>query len=337
MKFKVFNLLKFITFIILLNKTTAYKFPSLNSLSEVNDLAIGLSAYIEKVYLKQQSQLTVIKSLKPESSPKFSDLFVTIIQNLRKEYTVQIEDAATAKPLGSHRRRSNVFFIDSLESFRKILPILNYANFKMRKLFTVVSINSLTHDEMSEIFKLFNDRLIVTVNLISQDANKIVNLFTFNPNRSLLDCANTNPIKINSFDGNWESDKFEYRKTNDMNGCPLRIGAAAVAAEPAVMHRNKSNGETELLGIEKDIFVELARRLNFTPNFIIYFESVGSIYDNGSANGVLGRVLKNEADVAIGFVSLQLLRTIVLSETSYYSMHSLAMISKLINKLVIKW
>jgi hypothetical protein len=300
-----------------------------------DNLATASSYFVQKTYLPILLHVTIVKAISPENSRQFSDTFTSFIKNFSRKFTFQLEDASTLKPT-TDRRRSNLMFIDTLASFNAICTQINHHNFKMRKLFTVISIAPLTESEMNTIFDCFMDRLVIDANIIAPDANDTVSLFTFFPYRSAVECGNRSPIKINSFsNGRWSHEKFYYRRSNDLMGCPLHIGAAAVAAEPAVMLKKGSSGALKLTGIEKDVFMELAHRLNFTANFLIYNESVGSVYENGTGKGVLLKVLKNEVDAAIGFASLQYERTMFMSETKAYAMHSMAMISKLMTMFMV--
>lgn len=52
------------------------------------------------------------------------------------------------------------------------------------------------------------------------------------------------------------------------------------------MARNHSNGTLEIYGIEKEIFMEFSRRLNFTPIFEPHGLFPGMLLENGTATGL---------------------------------------------------
>lgn len=162
------------------------------------------------------------------------------------------------------------------------------------------------------------------------NSNKTINLYTFLPFKDSLNCDDTTPIIISTFDaskGKWSnSNNFYNRKTNDLMKCPIRIGTAAVSSEPGIMFRKLENGDIEIYGVEKDIFDEFAKKINFTTDYIPYFNGVGSVYPNGTGFGVLGNILNNDIDIGIGFVSLQYTRTLFLGVSHYYRIDNLMLV-----------
>lgn len=92
------------------------------------------------------------------------------------------------------------------------------------------------------------------------------------------------------------------------------------------MTRYDSTGNIEVYGSEKDILVELSEKLNFKATFKIDGEFPGFVFENGTATGPLGKVINGECDVAIGYISLQYLRTLFFSETKAYTIIPLVMI-----------
>lgn len=298
-----------------------------------NAFGDAVSSIAKTVYIKNQKHVSISYSIEYRNIDMFSDILSGVTKKLEKRMTLQIESVKSVKPT-IQRRFSNIIFIDSTESLKVLHNKLGYENFKMRKLFSVVAIKKLKIDEMIHIFNFFFVRLILNVNILvlMEENEKYFTLYTYFPFSNNL-CNNTFPHEINKFYTGtklWENNKFIYQKSRNLERCPLKIGTAVLANEPAIIFKNLSlNGVLELYGIEKDIFQELSLRLNFTPNFKAHFQPIGQVFENGNGSGVLQNVLTNDEDVAIGFSSLQYIRTIFLSETKFYAMHDLVLVGKL--------
>lgn len=331
--YKIQILVKILLLNLLTSPLETYKFQinTKNSLDE--SIGLSIAEIAKNYYLKNQTHLNIVKSIKSENLDAFFDVIDTLISTLKMEnIAFQIENAKLMNPIDT-KRTSNMLFIDSVESFNIFLKLLNSAYFKVGKVITIVSIKELTISDMKIIFDLVFKQYFVGINILSTDSNKTVNLYTFFPFEDFLNCSNTNPIKISTFNANsgkWSnSNNFFNRKNNDLMRCSIRIGTAATSSEPGIMLKKYENGEKKLYGVEKDIFDELAIKLNFTADYIPYFNGVGSIYPNGTGFGVLGNILNNDIDIGIGFVSLQYTRTLFLSVSHYYRIDNLMLVGKL--------
>lgn len=300
-------------------------------------LAASVAEIAKFYYLANQTQLTIIRSVKrTENKHKLIDILDVLIKSLNVDNqhfitAFQIEEPSSIVYGKAPRRSSNLLFIDSVESFKDILKVFNSINFRIRKIFTIISIVELTVEEMKTIFELFLKIFIINSNIVTFNSTGTINLFTFFPFRSSSDCHNTNPVKISTFiesTSNWSSKNLHNRKADNLFGCSLRIGSAVKSAEPALMYRVKADYDLDIYGVEKEIFDELSHRLNFTAVYIPFFNGIGTVFPNGTGFGVLGEVLGKNVDVGIGFVSLQYVRTLFLSETTFYTMTALILIGK---------
>ncbi|XP_070496609.1 uncharacterized protein [Chironomus tepperi] len=326
---KIQILVKIIILNLLASPLETFNFQ-LNTINPV-DKTLGLSVteIAKDYYLKSNSYLNIVKSIKPENLNEFIDVMDTIISTLKVyEIAYQFEDTKTIHQAINTKRSANLVFIDSVESFNRILKVLNSAYFNIGKVITIISFKELAILEMEKMFNLLFKQQLLSVNILT-NFNKTINLYTFLPFRDYLNCENTTPFIISTFDGysgKWNSNNFYKRKASDLMKCPLRIGTAAVSSEPGIMFRKLGNGKIEIYGVEKDIFDELSVRLNFTTDYVPYFNGVGTVYPNGTGIGVLGNVLRNEIEVGIGFVSLQYIRTLFLSVTHYYRIDTLMLV-----------
>lgn len=291
-------------------------------------IAQSLTEIVNKIYLSK-GHLEITTSVDEKNSQKLFEVLNEILWKF-ENLTVTIEKIESVKPLKDRRRASNVFIIDSVENFMKICQKINYDNFKMRKLFTVVNLKFLTKNEIQKIFDCFMARLIVNVNVLNFNEFILnsVNLFTFFPFSKENSCKSTKPIKINKFTKKWENEKFQFKKSRNMRKCPLIIGVSGRSSEPGTIVLKSPNGTLELSGIEKEIFDEFSKRLNFKADYKIFNTSVGKVFPNGTGTALLGAAIDRRIDVAIGTISLQLIRTIFLSQTSHHDMHTMGLVGK---------
>lgn len=297
----------------------------------VEGVAAGLSEILIKFYSKSGSNLYFVTSVGSENQGKLNKLLENSLKILNGENSVMIDKIDNVQPLKGLRRSSNILIIDSIKNFEKICPKINSDNFRMRKLFTIVSLKSLSEEEMKEIFTWFMNKLLVNVNVLMRDDQNSINLFTFFPFAENQKCHNTNPVKINSFvfaKNSWQNENFLPKKSKNMQKCSLIFGAATKSSQPAILLNKKPTGEFELDGIEYQLMIEISKRLNLNPIFKIFNTSIGNVYENGSGDGVLGAVAKNEIDIGIGFCSLQILRTKLMSETKFYTVNALGIVGK---------
>lgn len=296
-------------------------------------VAESLSEILIKYYSKKGSNIHLVTSVSSENQGKMNNLLEKSLKMLASENSVVIETIENVKPLKNYRRRySNILISDSTKNFEKICEKINYENFKIKKLFTIVLIQTLIEDEMMEIFNCLMKKLIINVNILMSDNQNVINLFTFFPFAENQKCHNTKPVKINSFDvlkKTWQNENFLPMKTKNLQKCQITFGVATKSSEPAILISKKSNGETKIDGIEYQIMFEISKRLNINSKFKLFNTSLGHLYENGTGDGVFGAAFKNEVDVILGFSSLQTIRTKFFSETTFYTIHALGIIGKI--------
>jgi hypothetical protein len=288
---------------------------------DIKIIAESLTEIVKKVYLSK-GNLEITTAVDEKNSHELFDVLSECLRNF-EDLTVTIEKIENVKPLRDRRRTSNIFIIDSVKSFKKICEKINYDNFKMRKLFTVVNLKVSTENEIQEIFDCFMSKLIVNVNVLN-----FSDLFTFFPFSNENSCKSTKPIKINEFDKKWKNSNFQFKKSKNMKNCPLKIGVAVLSTQPGIILTKFPNKTDEVSGVEKEIFDEFSKRLNFKADYKIFNTSVGKVFPNGTGTDTLGAAIDNKIDVAIGFISLQLIRTFFLSQTIHYDMHAMGLVGE---------
>lgn len=264
-----------------------------SKISEINstksDLSQAVIGIIKDFYSLKGSYFHVIEAVDSSSKHhEYNEVITNILESVANaKLTTMLETGRNCKKaMGNHKRSSILVFIDSLESFRDFFKNLSANNFKFRQFFTIVAITSIDMFDIEEIFGWFWTASIKNVNLIMRSEAGTVSLFTFLP-FSERKCGDTRPTVINKFDSNrtrWEGKLFFHMKT-DMHKCPLKIGGAIKSGAPSLMERNDSTGGTELFGMEKDIWDDLAELINFQPVYEVHGEFPGLLFQNGTATG----------------------------------------------------
>lgn len=297
------------------------------TLDKDSRFAKSVEDVVKDFYAGKGANLNIIRAVDKLNEFWLGDIISIILKTVENsKMEVTIEDYFVVKQMKDRKRWSVFIFIDSLGSFEKFYPKLSSNSFKFRRFTTVVAIKSLSDDNVETIFKMFWKLLIKNVNLVMRNSsNDIVELFTFIPFQ-VGKCGDSKPKKINSFETKWESQAFHLRKVDNFYQCPIVIGAASGSSEPAVMGRLDSKGQVELYGVEIDIFKELGRIFNFKPMFEAHGVFPGLVFENGTATGLMRKAIDGEVDAAIGLISLQLTRTLFLSDSKAYATIPLAMI-----------
>lgn len=287
-------------------------------------IAESLSKLIKKVYPLKGFNVRFVTSVNNENVHKLNEVLSMTIPALDAEFPFIIQTIESLKPLKDNKR-VNFFMVDSFESFKVIFLKLDRLKFRMRKLATIVALNPLSENEIQEIFNYCKTRFMIYMDVLTPNENSM-DLFTYFPFSENNPCGCTKPVKVNSFNSKWEKENIKYKKSRNMHGCPLKIGAAALSTEPGVIVTNTSEGYFELTGIEKEIFDEFSKRLNFKADYQIFQSQVGKVFENDTGTGVLGKVLSNDIEVAIGLISLQMGRVRYFTESWYYTMAALSIV-----------
>lgn len=257
-----------------------------NDIAEESHLLKAVVNIISEFYTVKGSYFHVINSVSNVNQDEFDDIITEVLKN--SNFTVQIEDVKENFRKQKNKRFSVLIFTDSVDSFMKFYSKFSSQDFKLRRFFTVIFIEEIKNSETKLMFQYFWKLFIKNVNVIMRHKNGTIDLFTFLPFNESNKCGDTTPVKINSFDKHlmkWDSNAFHPIKSRDMHKCPLIIGCAVGTCEPSLMTRNDSNGNVEVYGIEKDIFMEFSRQLNFEAKFEIHGRSPGLLFENGSASG----------------------------------------------------
>jgi hypothetical protein len=218
--------------------------------------------------------------------------FVSEFSNIsNKKFTLQIFDISKIKISKNKKIGVAILKISSMDDFEKFYKMIKPENFLYNGYYIIFAKKEI---EMEKIFAKFWKIWIFNVNILIQDSENF-SIFTFMPFND--SCNSTKPIEINQFNSTsmkWKSNNFFPEKFKNLHGCDIKIGS--YKTEPGFMPQNNSDGTTTYTGIDVEIVYIFASLLHFTPKFIEKEFSVGSIFKNKTATGLLGYAYRNEVD-----------------------------------------
>lgn len=161
--------------------------------------------------------------------------------------------------------------------------------------YTVV-LTSFFEDQETDLINIFREcwkHDIVNVNILtySEATRPAVLLHTYFP-FAPSQCGTILPVVWNTFEmGHFvEKNPLFPLKTKNLFQCPISILVSQFRPYVFVT-RNNADATYDFAGIEYNLLLELAKRINFKLNFTVYWNpNLGALYDNGSASGAFGMV-----------------------------------------------
>lgn len=134
-------------------------------------------------------------------------------------------------------------------------------------------------------------------------------------------CNNIKPISINKFlYGNlsWIYNQKVYpQKFTNFHQCPIK--ASTFEYPPNVIYQRFQNGTTVIKGFDVEVLIELSKTLNIDLKINILTEpsAWGLMFENGTATGLMRKVVQGETDIGFGYYYLTLVRAKFMSYTVY--------------------
>lgn len=264
---------------------------------------------------KDFMMLRIIKSIESE----FVEVANEIISNLtcNTSSTFTIHDVKLPTSLRQKETFANIILIDSVESFKTFhKQQIEEERFRHNGFYLVIVISRKFID-MKQIFKMFWEIYISNVNIIYEDLQARISMFTFLPFDE-KHCNNLAPTPINNFDRKsmrWREVVDFPSKLGNLHKCPIRIGAPR--AVPELKFHQLENGSMQIQGHAFEFFAELARLINFS--MAIHNEtSIGFLFENGTTTGMFKLLRDDELDIIMSLLSLQIIRVKLFSPTIYY-------------------
>lgn len=303
-------------FVLLIPLSVALK--TLSKYSEVNVEILTVSKSI-KIILDSSCEncfVSIIKSIGNNSEQSENDLIEATAMFLSVETSVQLVDVEHIKNF-KWKRNFVIIFVDTFETFEAFHSKISAEKFDHSGFYIIV----VKHEQfrhVEQMFKLMWQLMIYKVNAVVYEDYKKISLYTFMPFRDKL-CNNVRPLKISDLNYDnleWSNQTFFLKKFTDLNNCSIRIGTYESA--PGLIVRSVGN-TSKVLGFEGEMFNEIALELNFKMDISVVDYGGGNIDENGTASGLLEKVMLNEFDLIMSLFSANYLRTLFLTPTkSYY-------------------
>lgn len=303
-----------------------------NLANEPADLEVenSLVDFIEIFLKNHRNWIHIIDALDRNDQDILFNMSHVLTRLTKLEIAVKIGKTRKSRPSfnTTENNKSSAIFVlfASIEDIREIFKLSPNETFDHYGNFCIVALKKLTDKEVEEIFKIFWKNFILNSSLIMKSNDKI-EIFTYFPFESDKSCGNTVPRKINQYqNGAWNSTTIFPHKLENMNNCTIKIGCSVSVVEPYLIFANKSDTNSTLLGIEREIFDEVARLVNFHPSYKYLGSYPGILLPNGTSSGIMKALMDREIDVCLGFISLQYVRTMHLSATEPFTIEPMVIL-----------
>ncbi|XP_055920930.1 uncharacterized protein LOC129952399 [Eupeodes corollae] len=240
------------------------------------------------------------------------EIFLDVIDDIMKKnwtFSLQIDvNNKIVQSTGDH----NLWFIDSYEAFRRLLPWIPAYHTDSQLYYFLVLRNKVfekshVHDEIQSIFHDFLQFMIANVNVITETASGEVLFYTFYPYQE-SDCRSSKPVITQTFRNNGSIKSitpFFPPKTDNFHQCPLRIRTGNdVVLNMGNFSINNQLVNYEMSFLEAYMFTEISERMNLTLE--IYTTDHSKPFKLSNNGTILRHVpqqplVYGELDVAFGF------------------------------------
>lgn len=291
-------------------------FLKYSSFGEYDDESVtSLAEFVVEIstnyYARNYPTVNFIYALENKKNFELGDLQNAIVKDVFNgaEIAIRVESADKLKSVKFRPKTCMVIFIDTFNSFLKVLERMTTSIFKFHGYYAIVLTNGKINST-DEIFKRLWEKQIYNVVILFADglAVKALTFYPFNEKK----CNDTATVELDISTTGVEN--LFVEKLKNLNKCPMTVSAPEV--EPFVM-KNKNN---EFVGRDIDLVKSLAKALNFqlkldTSGLPLTF---GMKLANGSFTGSMKDLLNFDADIAIGDCFLKPSRLIYLDASSSY-------------------
>lgn len=291
--------------------------PNFNDSQVISEVVVRMS----RNQIKQNGIFTIIESVNSLQSRDFKNF---IIKNLSTIACVRSEVIHNFFDLNKRRRR---FVIISIEEYQQFLEFHNELNdsFSFGGIYVIVMLKGRIKETQS-IYKLCQESQIYNVDIVYENHKNEIVIETFEPFTS-TSCSDTKPLIINKFkNGEFKKEvaTFFPNKIKRLFGCPISV-ATAINAEPYVLVEKLENGSYDVSGRDIKLLKTIAEKLNFTI-FYSHIEDEGYLFTNGSAGGIIKRLLHNETEMIIADFWLKANRLKYFKALTAYSFEKLILV-----------
>lgn len=263
-------------------------------------------ALSEAVKMKKVDKVNVV------FDRKLVDLCGKFLQYLNSTFQVTIQ---TSMDFKKHFEFStNIWIFENEQTISDYMKATAEAAFNADGYFLILISGQIDLD-MTKVLISFRKRNIMNVNLLTTKSGQIL-LRTFKPFGSGA-CESVEPVVVNNFvDGSWENREVFTTKLKNLHRCPIKV--ATFDYPPAIIIETVDKVE-KISGNDIELLEGLSDALNFTLDIEILREpaSWGFLTENGSAGGVMKRIVDGRADIAVGTYYLTLTRAKFMSYSEY--------------------
>ncbi|XP_058127321.1 uncharacterized protein LOC131291005 [Anopheles ziemanni] len=280
-------------------------------------------------YYVQNHSSTMITRLATVSRSTF-DLQSDIMDEVMQRTSHSIAYVFGATNQNSRRPRFfNIAFIDGYAAFDQLFRSLDpaYNDFSGYYLIVLTAIGQLLPQTLQRIFAFLWSLNVVNVNIVTADLEdhsrwQSVLMYTYYPYRAGA-CEQIKPHLVHRFRKGQRLDEVVEifpNKLDDFHGCRITVGTFHLPPY-MLIRQNLSNASTELSwitsnaddlelghGVEGDLLVALARKLNFTIRLVVpddreLWGVAGELGPNGTfpdATGCIRLVVSERVNLTFG-------------------------------------
>lgn len=260
-------------------------FPMPNYGSALTEAVVDI---VINFYLKESPTINILFAADELENERLQGSINEVLYSLRNQIVVTVEsyEAVTHTKM---KKRHNLIFCDTFESFEKLFVLFNTEDFDLQGFYLIIIShnNGNLYAEMIQMFEALWLKKMVNVNIMwmPQENNENAMMYTYFP-YSKFYCEKALPIKLNQFrEGKWIN-KPDYfpRKMRDLHGCHVRV---ATFRNNPFMIINELNGIVEVDGIDGILLRVLSQKLNFNVDLYLSDAAWGEILPNRTSTGEL--------------------------------------------------
>lgn len=186
-------------------------------------------------------------------------------------------------------------FIEKIDAFLRDRPLATNGYY-------VIVLTKDTKTNISVVFNIMWSKSFYNVAVLTKGVNNsTVELFTFFPFKS-NHCNQAESEMINVYiNDTWKKRIFFPEKFENFHKCQIKVGATEGVAR--FIATKFENGSQSFIGSDVDIMNGLAEVLNFKPvvNYSSTINNYGTVFDNGTSNGVISQLMTGDSDFIPGF------------------------------------
>jgi hypothetical protein len=255
-----------------------------------NALTEAVADIVFNFYLNETATINILFAADEHESERLQGSINELLYKLKNQIIVTVE-SYQAVGHSKMKKRYNLIFCDTFESFKKISVLFNTEDFDLQGFYLIIIShnNGNLYAEMIQMFEGLWQKKMVNVNILwmPQENDDNAMMYTYFPYSEFY-CEKVLPIKLNQFrDGEWIN-KPDYfpRKMRNLHGCHVRV---ATFRNNPFMIINERNGLVEVDGIDGILLRVLSQKLNFNVDLFLSNEGWGEIFPNQTSTGELER------------------------------------------------